>query len=176
MTEQLQYGATAKGFHWLVVGLLIPQYAIGWLMPDIHRGEVPGRPMMLHISIGIVILICIVLRLLWRVTHAVAPDNSLPSWQRLSSRAVHELLYLFVFATTISGWFYASMRGWSIALFGVVKLPMLTETGSTFARSVGRLHETLEWGLLILTGVHVFAALVHHFVYRDRIIWRMLPD
>jgi cytochrome b561 len=91
-------------------------------------------------------------------------------------RAVHGLLYLFVFATTISGWFFASMRGWSVSLFGAVKLPMLSETGSPFARSIGRLHETLEWGLLTLIGVHVLAALVHLFFYRDRILWRMLPN
>ena len=176
MKEQLQYGATAKGFHWLVVGLLVPQYAIGWLMPDIHRGQTPGTPMMLHISIGIVILTLIMLRLLWRLTHPVAPEPSMRPWQRLSSQALHWLLYLFVFATTVSGWFFASMRGWSIALFGMVKLPMLTESGSTIGRSIARLHETLEWGLLILVGVHVLAAVLHLFVYRDRVMQRMLPS
>lgn len=32
MTVRLQYGATAKLFHWLVVTLLLVQYPIGWLM------------------------------------------------------------------------------------------------------------------------------------------------
>jgi cytochrome b561 len=98
---------------------------------SISSGELPGTAMTLHISVGVVILISIILRLIWRVTHPVAPENSLPPWRRLSSQAVHRLLYAFVFATTISGWFFASTRGWSIALFGVVKLPMLTDTGST---------------------------------------------
>jgi cytochrome b561 len=96
-------------------------------------------------------------------------------WQRLSSRALHWLLYFFVLATTVSGWFFASTRGWSIALFGMVKLPMLTEPGSTIGRSIARLHETLEWGLLILIGLHVLAAVLHLFVYRDRVMQRMLP-
>jgi len=175
MKEQLQYGATAKGYHWLVVGLLVPQYAIGWLMPDIHRGQTPGIAMMFHVSIGIVILTLIMLRLLWRLTHPVAPEPSMRPWQRLSSQALHWLLYFFVLATTVSGWFFASMRGWSIALFGMVKLPMLTEPGSTIGRSIAKLHETLEWGLLIFIGLHVLAALVHIFVYRDRVMRRMLP-
>jgi cytochrome b561 len=54
----------------------------------------------------------------------------------LSSQALHWLLYVFVLATTVSGWFFASMRGWSIALFGVVNLPMLTQPGSTIGRSI----------------------------------------
>ena len=42
MTARLQYGTTAKVFHWLIVALLLVQYLIGWLMPDIHRGPKPG--------------------------------------------------------------------------------------------------------------------------------------
>lgn len=49
----------------------------------------PGSAMSLHISIGMTILALIVLRLIWRVTHPVAPENCLPNWQRLSSELVH---------------------------------------------------------------------------------------
>ena len=93
MTDRLQYGTTAKVFHWLIVALLLVQYPLGWLMPDIHRGMKPGDAMTWHISIGIVILALIVLRFAWRLTHPVAPESSLPPWQRLSSEAVHWLLY-----------------------------------------------------------------------------------
>ena len=74
-TRQLKYGATAKLFHWTVVVLLVIQAPLGWLMPDIHRGMTPGTAMSLHVSIGITILILIVLRFLWRLTHPVAPEN-----------------------------------------------------------------------------------------------------
>ena len=53
---------------------------------------------------------------------------------------------------------------------------MLAHEGSAAARAVGRLHETVEWALLIVVIVHVAAALVHLFFYRDRIFQRMLPD
>ena len=77
MTDRLQYGATAKVFHWLIVALLLLQYLIGWLMPDVHAGP-PGAPMTFHVSFGIVILALIVLRFAWRLTHPVAPESSLP--------------------------------------------------------------------------------------------------
>ena len=66
MTDRLQYGTTAKVFHWLVVALLLMQYPIGWLMPDIHRGMSPGAPMTFHVSLGIVVLALIILRFAWR--------------------------------------------------------------------------------------------------------------
>ena len=36
------------------------------------------------------------LRFVWRLTHPVAPESSLPPWQRLSSEIVHWLLYALV--------------------------------------------------------------------------------
>jgi cytochrome b561 len=81
-------------------------------MPDIHRGMKPGDAMTWHISIGIVILALIVLRLIWRLTHRVAPENSLAPWQRVSHEALHWMLYVLVLLTTISGWLFASFRGW----------------------------------------------------------------
>ena len=77
MTNYLQYGTTAKVFHWLIVALLLVQYPIGWLMPDIHRGMKPGAAMTFHVSFGIVILVLIVLRFAWRLAYPVAPETSL---------------------------------------------------------------------------------------------------
>ncbi|HEY2137302.1 MAG TPA: cytochrome b [Xanthobacteraceae bacterium] len=176
MTKQLSYGTTAKVFHWTIVLLLCVQYPLGWLMPDIHRGMQPGVGMTVHISIGITILVLICLRLAWRLTHPVAPESSLPGWQRAFSEGVHWLLYALVLATTVTGWFFASQRGWSIALYFATPLPMLTEQGSPVARAIGGLHQATMWALLVVIGLHVAAALAHIFVYRDRIMQRMLPE
>jgi cytochrome b561 len=174
MTRRLHYGTPAKIFHWLIVALLLIQFPIGWLMPDIHAGP-PGTAMTFHVSFGIVILAVIALRLVWRITHPVAPESSLPPWQRVSSEAVHWLLYLLVLATTISGWLFASFRGWSVSLFYLVPLPMLASKSASAVKTMDGWHQTAEWALLIVIGLHVAAALVHIFVYRDHIMQRMLP-
>ena len=175
MTPQLKYGATAKLFHWSVVALLTVQAPLGWLMPDIRRGMEPGSAMSVHISIGISILLLIVLRFAWRLTHPVAPESYLPPWQRISSELVHWLLYVAVLATTITGWFFESARGWTIHLYGILPLPRLVEQGSQVGLAVGQWHLTAVWVLVSLVGAHVFAALAHLFVYRDRVMYRMLP-
>src|SRR5260370_26659528 len=112
MTDRSQYGTTAKVFHWLVVALLVVQYTIGWLMPDIHHGMKPGVAMAFHVSIGTTILVLIVLRLAWRLTHPVAPDSSLPSWQRLCSEALHCLLSALALATPVTGSLLPLFRRW----------------------------------------------------------------
>src|SRR6266704_2775969 len=174
MTTRLHYDTTAKFFHWLIMALLVVQYSIGWLMPDIHRGQQPGAGMTFHVSFGIVILILIVLRLAWRLTHPVAPESSLPPWQRLSSEAVHWLLYALVLGTTVTGWLSASFRGWSISLFYLVPLPMLASENESAAEVLDSWHQAMGWALLVVIGIHVGAALAHIFIFRDRIMQRML--
>jgi cytochrome b561 len=173
--QQLTYGTLAKVLHWAIVALIAIQLAIGWLMPDIKRGMTPGSPMSVHISVGITILVLTVLRLIWRVTHPVSPESYLPDWQRLSSELVHWLLYLVVLATTLSGWLFESARGWSISLYGIVPLPRLVEKGSRIGYTFGELHPTLVWVLITLVSSHILAAFVHLFIYRDRVMQRMMP-
>jgi cytochrome b561 len=175
MTDRSQYGTTAKVFHWLILALLLVQYPIGWLMPDIHRDMKPGVAMSFHVSTGITILVLIVVRLAWRLTHPVAPESSLPPWQRLSSEAVHWLLYVLVLATTGTGWLFASFRGWSVSLFFLTPLPMLASENAAAGKTIDGLHQAMEWTLLAVIGLHVAAALAHLFIYRDRIMQRMLP-
>ena len=175
MTTQLHYRTPAKIFHWLIVGLLAVQYPIGWLMPDLHRDMTPGAGMTFHVSIGMTILALTALRLVWRLTHPVAPESSLPAWQRLSSEAVHWLLYALVLATTISGWLFASFRGWSVSFFYLVHLPMLASGNEAAGRTIDGVHQATEWALLVTIGIHIAAGLVHIFIYRDRVMQRMLP-
>jgi cytochrome b561 len=159
----------------LIVALLAVQFPIGWLMPDVHRGP-PGTPMTFHISSGMLLLLLIILRFVWRLTHPVAPESSLPRWQRISAELVHWMLYVMVLATTLSGWLFASFRGWSVSFFYLFPLPMLASANPTGIKAIDGLHQAAEWSLLVLIGFDIAAALAHIFVYRDRVMQRMLPD
>lgn len=174
MSPVLQYGMTAKILHWMIVGLLAVQYPLGWLMPDIHRGMQPGVGMTLHISIGLLILVVIAARLIWRITHPVIPESSLPQWQRLASELLHWMLYIMILLTAVSGWLFASFRGWSASLFYLLPFPMLTSEDAQAVKTIDGLHQAAEWLLLGLVSVHVIAALIHLFYYRDRVMARML--
>jgi cytochrome b561 len=170
------YDAGAKFFHWLTVALLLAQYAVGWIMPDIKRGMQPENLMNLHMSLGMVTMAVVILRIFWRLAHAAPePEPSLRQWQRVSASAVHWLLYLLVFAMVLTGWSFASMRGWTIVVFGLMRLPALFPQGSAIGHDIGELHETVAWALLVLIGLHVLAALVHQLLFRDRVMRRMLP-
>jgi cytochrome b561 len=176
MKTGLQYDTTAKTFHWLIVALLIAQYLIGWFMPDIHGHMKPGAAMIWHISVGTSILALMLLRLVWRLIHPVTPESSLPAYQRIASRVVHWLLYGLVLLTTLSGWLFASARGWQVPWFFWLRLPMLTGANQPLLKAIDGWHQVFEWTLLVLIGIHVSAALLHVFYFRDGVMRRMLPQ
>jgi len=176
MTTQHEYSATAKGFHWVTVGLLVVQFILGWIMPEIHRGMQPGSLMDLHMSLGFLICAVVLMRLVWRTAvEGPQSDASLPWWQQKSAEAMHWLLYGLIFANVLAGWAYASARGWPITAFWVVPLPAIFAQGSSVGRAIGGLHQGLTYVLLGTIGLHVGAALVHLAIWRDRTMQRMLP-
>jgi len=173
---EANYTGTAKLFHWTVAVLLIAQYAVAWTMPEIHRGTVPETLINLHLSLGVLILLIMALRLIWRLTHpAPPPPTGLPAWQLLSSRVTHGALYLLLFMAPVLGWMNASARGWQVTLFGLFHLPALVAEASPLGRTAGDVHVWTTWAILAVAGLHVLGALYHRFVLRDAILTRMLP-
>jgi len=174
------FSAPAKFFHWLTVLVLVlvlaVQYAIGWLMPDIHRDTKPIGLVGLHLSVGATIVLLVLIRLAWRFSHKPpAESQTLPPVMRLAARVTHGLLYVLLIALPLMGWANASARGWDVSLFHVVPLPALAATGSALGHTLGDVHALTAWVLLVLIGVHVAAALFHQFVIRDNTLGRMLP-
>jgi cytochrome b561 len=174
---EVGYTQIAKALHWLVVALLFCQYALAWSMPHIGRNTKPDRLIDLHLSFGVLILLVIAVRLAWRFTHAEpAPLAGLPPWIRVSSRALHYLLYLLLVLLPVLGWVNTSFRGFDVTPFGLVRLPQLIATRTPGFAWTGDVHAYLSNYLLLpLAGLHVAAALYHRFVRKDRVLQRMLP-
>ena len=169
------YGGVAKSLHWLIVLLLVVQFALAWTMPEIHRGTRPETLINLHLSVGTVILLVALLRLAWRLRFTVplVTDN-VPRWQHRAAQASHSLLYLLLLLMPLLGWANASARGWTIDFFGLAALPPLLPENSPLGRELGDVHIWTSYVLLGFLGLHVAAALYHHFWLRDRVLRRIL--
>jgi len=170
------YDAVSKIFHWLTVGLMAAQFVIAWTMPEIHRGVTPDTLINLHLSVGVAILLLSVARLIWRLSHPVPPlEDGGPAWQHRAAHATHGLIYLLLLTLPLMGWANASARGWTIDLFGMIRLPQILPTRSALGMAMGDIHSFSSYVLLALIGVHAMAALYHHVMLKDRTLLRMLP-
>ncbi len=169
------YSPVAKFLHWLVVALIAIQLALGWWMPGAKRTLPPDLLNNWHMSFGVVILAVIVVRFVWRAIVGPPEPEPGPRWQIAAAEATHLLLYAFVFLLVLTGWANAVAHNWTITLFRTATLPSLLPASSSWVRDLGELHETVVWVLLTLVGLHVAAALAHHFILGDNVLRRMLP-
>ena len=170
------YTATAKFLHWLIVALLVAQFIVAWTMPHMCRNTPVTTLISLHFSFGIIILAVVIVRLVWRVTHAEpAPLDGVPPWQVQSARIVHWLLYVLLLVLPILGWIAASWRGMPLVLFGT-ELPKLVATRAPGWDWTGDVHNFLAYYVMLtLIGLHIASGLYHYFLRRDRVLQRMLP-
>lgn len=177
MRPASQYGAVAKITHWGMFALVAAQFVVAWEMPQIEWGTKPEFWIDLHLSLGALLVLLIVFRIVWRLTHRTPPPVvGTPVWQRWSAGLTHASLYALLIAMPLTGWAASSVRGWPVTLFGLFKLPALLPQGTKLGFKAGDFHaDILGWVLLGVIGLHVLAALYHQFVKRDGVLQRMLP-
>lgn len=80
----------------------------------------------IHKSIGIILFIFLLVRVVWRFISP--PPPPLTSYSRLthySAVAVHVMLYLILFTILISGYLISTAEGKPISVFGLFEVPAL---------------------------------------------------
>jgi cytochrome b561 len=169
-----RYTRTAILLHWSIAGLIVCAFAVGWFMTPLSVGPLRLRLVNWHTWIGISVLLLVVLRTLWRVTHAAPALVPMPRWQRQVALGLHGLLYVLLFAMPISGWFSSNAAGHPVVYFGLIGLPTLVDKDKGLAHSLHGLHHQIGWFLLIAFGLHLLAVIKHHFINRDATLNRMM--
>lgn len=129
-----------------------------------------------HKEWGIVILLLVCLRLLWRITH-IEPllPQTLPAWQKSIARAVHIAVYGCMFVMPLTGWMMSSAAGLSVSFFGLWTLPNLVSADENIRMLLQSIHAWLAYFFIALITLHTAAALKHHFIEKNDILRRMLP-
>ena len=170
------YNPVAKLFHWIVVALLVMQISIALVLPSVLPATAADGLAAWHLSVGSTILLVMLLRLAWRLTHPPPPAPADLSLQlRMVSRATHWAFYAILIVLPLLGWTTASAYGATVRLFGLIPLPALTAPDKSFAEAIGKVHGAVAVMLLGLIALHVAGVLYHVLVKRDRVIHRMLP-
>lgn len=171
------YGTVARCLHWLMAIMVFIMIPVGTIM--IQEGL--ARPtqdalFILHKGLGASLLVLIVLRFAWRLTHRPPPlPASVPRAQALAARAVHWGLYFFVFVMAASGFARVRLGGFPIELLDALGVPPMLPENEPLAEIAKGIHATARFGLIALIALHVAAALYHRFVLRDGVVSRMWP-
>lgn len=153
--------------HWLTAVLILG----AWLTAKGGR-KVIENPPLLHFALGLAVLVLVLPRLVLRLTGGAPAPVQHRGWLALAAKAGHGLLYLFLIALPISGWYAASRMSVSVGFFGW-QLPALTAAVQGRPGLIADLHENAGTIILFLAGVHAVMALWHQFILHDGTLRRM---
>jgi cytochrome b561 len=170
-----RWGAVAIAFHWLTAAAIAGLLTLGLIMVEVDDFRQRVALTQIHKSVGLTVLALVVLRLAWRLVNRT-PD--LPAHMRAYERGVagatHWLLYGLMLAMPLSGWIMASASNLPTEYFGAFDVPRLVAVDRSMEQTAKDVHGWLARGLLALVGLHVLAALKHHFVDRDGVLKRII--
>ena len=173
---QRPYDGGQKAFHWLVVALVAMQLILALIIPSFVDKDAKEALFQWHFAVGSTILLVMVLRLAWRLTHTQPPPPSdLSPTLKLVSRATHWAFYAILVGLPIGGWVAANAFGSTVRLLGLIPLPSLSAPDKAFAESIGGVHVTVAWVLIALLALHISGALYHALVKKDGVIRRIMP-
>lgn len=201
--EDLVYSPVARLFHWLTVIFVAIMIPVGLYM--VYRGKATNFDALTntlysgHKLAGFALLWIVVLRLAYRFSNGAPPDEpTLEWWQKIASHLNHWGLYALLLAMPILGWLGVTLYP-ALGVFGVFSLPAIpgvetlygivsqvggwvgfavppsSAAGGAKAELVFKLHFWGAMALLAVAGVHVAAAIYHHFIRGDGVLRRMLP-
>ncbi len=170
-----RYSLAAMAMHWLAALLILAAIAMGVVMTELGMSPARLKLYNWHKWVGISLLALSVLRLLWRALNPPPASPPMARWQQAAATATHAGLYALFFGVPLLGWAYSSASGFPVVAFGVLPLPDLVAPDKSLAQSLQAWHANAALALGALVALHVAAALKHHFVDRDGMLWRMFP-
>ena len=169
------WGVGSKLFHWTLALLIVAQVALGLAAKGWRLSPTKLDLFVWHKSLGILILVLVALRIVWRLANPVpAHPATMPAWERFAARSAHLMLYGLMLALPFSGWIINSASNVPFRVFWQWPLPAIVAPNDALADLAKGWH---FWLLIVIGAVligHIGAALRHHFVLRDDVLRRML--
>jgi len=172
-----RYPGSLRWLHWLAFAAVVLAYLFINLTGLFAKGD-PLQAAMLraHFAAGLAVLILVVPRIFVRWLSRVPPVSPQPS--RLTQRAAvstHVLLYVFLLLQPLLGLGFMQLAGKVVYLPGGWDIPvLLVAKHPEWAAALKDIHETLGTIFYWVIGLHIAAALWHHWQVRDNTLQRML--
>jgi cytochrome b561 len=177
-TTIARYPLSMIRLHWLTVILVVLAYAFMEFREIFPRGS-DSREFMkaTHYSLGLAILGVTIARLVLRFTSGPIPAiTPAPAhWQHTAAQIGHLAIYVFLVAMPLIGWATLSAEGDPVPFFGL-QAPPLMAPDKILSGQLEELHEIGGTIGYFLIGGHALLSIIHHAVFKDTTLIRMMPS
>ena len=164
-----------RSFHWTTAALVLILYSLYVIWEQLSKGDFKHILIVAHLSLGALLTIVLLGRLIWRSSSLSSRQAREPGLQGAAARVVHLTLYLLLIAQVLLGWNFRWAQGQPMSVFGIlIPSPFGYPAGARHTIAVS--HYWIGTAIIVLAAVHASAALFHHFVLRDDVLRRMVAD
>ncbi|WP_458072128.1 cytochrome b [Rhodanobacter sp. BL-MT-08] len=172
-----RYTAAARYLHWTVFALVLLAYVFINVCDFFPKGSVLRTNIKAaHFTAGIAVLLLMLPRVMVRLRRGAPPiAPALPHAIDVFGKLTHLALYAFLVVQPILGIVTLQVGGKTVTLFGVTLLPSFVGTpNSALSHQLEDIHGTIGTIFYYVIGLHIAAALWHHFGRRDNTLKRIL--
>ncbi|MDP4006447.1 cytochrome b [Methylobacterium sp. NEAU K] len=166
------YDHATVTLHWLMATLVLVLWLIGTFLEDIvPKGVLRSGIWSAHFVLGFLFTGVIVALLAWRHTRGRQLPVEDPGPLHVLAKATHAALYLLLLLIAGLGIANAFVRG--VTLVGPLALPQLGDPD--WRRPLTHWHGLAANILMAVALFHAAAALIHHYLWHDGVLRRILP-
>ena len=170
------YGIVSSGFHWAIALATVGLVGLGaWMVGLTYYDPWYYDSLALHKAIGIVVLALALAKFGWKLVDrnpGFGPE--VKPHERAGATAMHWLLNALMVLLPVTGYLISTSEGAGIDMFGLFDVPALVDVTAETRDLAIDIHFYVAYGGIALVGMHIIAALKHHFVDRGSTLRRML--
>lgn len=177
------YDALSRVFHWLTaivvtIAFVLGPGGFGRLM---HQGIDPATrsDIVWHESLGILVFVLTTLRLLWLAFRPTAPVIDMAGWMHAASKLVHLALWALMLLLPLTALLALASEAHPLTLLDNIRIdqmPMVAKLPIAKLANWGDVHKFLGDAVMWVAGGHALAAVYHHVILKDRVLFTMLPS
>jgi cytochrome b561 len=172
--DRLRYDRRTIALHWLTAGLVAALWIAGQTIDAFPKGTPRTFARSAHITLGIVLALVLTQRIWWRLTGGARLPAAGTGRLDAIAALTHKLLYVLLVATVVLGVANAWVRGDN--LFTLFTIPAFDPGNDDLRERVEGLHDLAANAVLVVALLHAAAGLLHHFVWKDEVLRRILPS
>lgn len=168
------YGWTSIALHWIVAGLVLWLFWSGQQMEHAASREAKLPMLLLHNSIGVILIVTAVSRTVLRLVNGMPPRPEGFIAFRVLSTLVPWALILTILVIIITGVLTWWAAGQPISFFGLFEIASPLARNIDFHHQTEVIHSIASHLIIPIIILHLLGALKHLIIDRDNIFMRMI--
>jgi cytochrome b561 len=169
-----RYDRTTIALHWVTAGLVVLLWGSAQIIDYFAKGAPRWNMLSVHMALGLTLAVIMLRRVTWRLTTGQRLPDAEAGILGWLARSTHLVLYALLIVQIALGIANAWVRGDHVFTWFVI--PAFDPADKVLRKDVGQLHALFANLILIVAGLHAAAGLFHHYVMRDGVLRRMLPQ